>query len=804
MSNPYPQSADSRHLPMRVEPAYPAPAPYTGYGDQPGVREPDARQFIRRIMAAVLRYRWVVFAVLLVGTAAGYGASRLVAPEYTAKATVWIEGGGPTNGQGGRERGPIRSEQLLQSFGWLDLIKSFVVLDDVVRRERLYLTRAPADSNVFKDFQLADRFAPGKYTLTTREDGSVELKTGDRVVQKAKAGDSLGTAVGFQWQPSAASLKGARSVDFSVTTPREAAQRLGLLLDVRIVPEGNFLRIELSGPEPVAVARTVNTLVDRFVKVAAELKTEKLRELTTILSEQLQYAARNLQNAERALETYRVNTILLPSDRQAPGAGLEQTRDPVFANFFDMNIKREQLRRDREAIERALADPDGAVSPDALNVIGEVQQSTELRAALTELTAKQADLRAPRYRYTDAHPPVRALAGQVDSLSRRIIPGLARQLVAQITTRESELSGRVTSASRDLQKIPPRAMEEARLTRERAIAEGLYTTLQSRYEEARLAAASSIPDIRPLDQATTPQKPLSNNGWRLILIGFVGSLGLVLAGAVVLDRMDPRLRYPEQVTAGMGLTILGAVPHVRRNGKSKTDALHVLEALRGVRLSLTHAYGTAGPLVVTITSPGSGDGKSFLSSNLALCFADNGARTLLIDGDVRRGRLHALMNVTRKPGLTDFLAGEATRDKIIHKTNYPFLSVLACGTRRRNGPELLGSPAMAQLMASLRSSYDVILVDSPPLGAGVDPFVLGTLTGHIMLVLRTGVTDREYTEAKLDMLDRLPLRVLGAVLNDVRQGDAYGYYQYYTYLPGYEASDEGEGEPARQLPGDKV
>jgi Mrp family chromosome partitioning ATPase len=108
---------------------------------------------------------------------------------------------------------------------------------------------------------------------------------------------------------------------------------------------------------------------------------------------------------------------------------------------------------------------------------------------------------------------------------------------------------------------------------------------------------------------------------------------------------------------------------------------------------------------------------------------------------------------------------------------------------------------MAQLMATLRSSYDVILVDSPPLGAGVDPFVLGALTGHVMLVLRTGVTDREYTEAKLDMLDRLPIRVLGAVLNDVRQGDAYGYYAYYSYLPGYEASDERE-EPARQLPGE--
>jgi tyrosine-protein kinase Etk/Wzc len=786
---------------MRVEPAVPAPV-YGQQFDGSAGESGDARQMVRRLVGAVLRYKWAVLALTLVGTAGGYVASRSVAPQYVAQATVWIEGG---RREGGADRGPIRSEQLLASFGWVDLLRSYVVLDEVVHTQRLYLSlRAGGDSALFSDFALAPRFAPGDYTLSVRGDGTYELRNQAGPVDRGQLGDSIGRPVGFLWQPRAAALTGSRTVEFHVTTPRDAAQTLGQGLDPRIVPEGNFLRVALTGTNPAHIATTVNAVVERYVTVAADLKREKLRELTRILNEQLQYAARNLQNAERALESYRVQTITLPTDRATPVTpGLQQTRDPVFSNFFDMNIRREQLRRDREAIEQALvaAGADG-VSADALSVVGEVQQSTEVRAALQELTSKQAELRALRYRYTEAHPPVRRLAAEVDTLSRQTIPALARQLVQQIGVREAELSGRVTSASRELQQIPPRVMEEARLSREKAIAENLYTTLQSRYEEARLAEASSIPDVRILDRASTPRRPTRNTAWRLIVIGLVGSLGLGIAGAVVLDRFDPRLRYPEQVTAGMGLTILGAVPHVRKNGKSKTDTLHVLEALRGVRLNLIHAYGTAGPLVVTITSPGSGDGKSFLSSNLALCFADNGARTLLVDGDVRRGRLHALMNVTRKPGLTDFLAGEATRDKIIHQTNYPFLSLVTCGTRRRNGPELLGSPAMAQLMATLRSSYDVILVDSPPLGAGVDPFVLGTLTGHMMLVLRTGVTDREYTEAKLDMLDRLPVRVLGAVLNDVRAGDAYGYYAYYTYLPGYEATDErGEAEPARQLPG---
>src|SRR2546423_13398434 len=104
---------------------------------------------------------------------------------------------------------------------------------------------------------------------------------------------------------------------------------------------------------------------------------------------------------------------------------------------------------------------------------------------------------------------------------------------------------------------------------------------------------------------------------------------------------------------------------------------------------------------------------------------------------------------------------------------------------------------MAQLLAELRGQNDVIIVDSPPLTAGVDPFVLGTVTGSLLIVLRTGHSHRDVTGSKLEVLDRLPIRLLGAVLNDVPRGAAYGYYAYYSYhLPGYEAVEEGNGHHA--------
>ncbi len=151
----------------------------------------------------------------------------------------------------------------------------------------------------------------------------------------------------------------------------------------------------------------------------------------------------------------------------------------------------------------------------------------------------------------------------------------------------------------------------------------------------------------------------------------------------------------------------------------------------------------------------------------------------------------------RKPGLTDVLSEPALRNVVARETTYRNLFFVGSGSRTREAPELLSAPAMTQFITGLRSSFGVIVVDSPPLGAGVDAFALGAVTGNLLLVLRLGMTNRELAEAKLDLLDRLPIRVLGAVLNDVRSGAVYHYYSY--GLPGYEHKDEEEERDPKLL-----
>lgn len=761
---------------------------------------------LRRYMSALLRYKWLILLGGVVGVGGGFGASRMSDPEYQSTATIWIEqegGGGSGNrsgGGGGGRGGPITAEQVIGggNTAWVDLAKSNKVLDLVVSEMKLYLVPDdPEDGVAFAAFQLKDRMLPGKYRIEVDPDGrSFVLERAGAEVQRGAVTDSVGPSVGFLWQPGPAVLTRGRIIKFQVLRPRAARQRLGKQLEATIPRGANFIRLQLTGTNPQRTAATLNSLVGHFITTAAELKRDKLAEVTGLIAQQLTFAENTLHAAEGALQSFRVNTITLPQDPTQSAlplpSGLELTSATTYQRFFQMRIERENLRHDRDVIQRVLANAvDSGVTSVELEAIASVRGATELNGSLQALSQKRAELRALQSRYTPEYAPAQRLAEEITVMQRQTVPGLIRSLVRQLETRMSDLDLQLASGGRELQQIPTRTIEEARLRREVTISEQLYTTLQSRYDEARLAVVSAVPDLRVLDLASPQDQPLKQKGIILLLGGLMGGLGLAVGGALLLDQLDKRVRYPDQVTRDMGLTILGTIPRLGsgRKGPSADDTAQVVEALRTLRLNLVHAYGTAGPLVVTITSPGSGDGKSFLASNLALAFADAGRRTLLVDGDIRRGALHRVLNAKRKPGLLDHLSGQATPEEIVQQTTIPSVDFIGCGTRKAGGPELLASTAMSQLLIGLRSRYDVILIDSPPLGAGVDPLILGSLTGSLLLVLRTGVTDRDLAEMKLLQVDRLPIRVLGAVLNDVQ---ASGVYRYYAYLSGYHAQDEEE------------
>ncbi|HSE06868.1 MAG TPA: polysaccharide biosynthesis tyrosine autokinase, partial [Methylomirabilota bacterium] len=650
------------------------------------------------------------------------------------------------------------------------------------------------DSTLFRGFSLLNRFYPGAYVLAISEDGrtwELRMRTGGLAPERGATGDSVGRRFGFAWLPPRERLGKGREVEFRVRHPRDASMQLATDLVTQTADDGNFLRVALTGTDPYRISSTLNAVTDQFVALAADLKTRKVVDLMGVLAKQVEYAADNVRRSESALEGYRTSTITQPSETPIV-SGLAATQNPVLSNYFERKLQSEAMREDREALQAVLARARGGdFSVDAFQTVASVQGAPDLKLALAEVSSAEAELRALRFRYTDEHKPVQELTARVNQLKTEIVPQYATALIAQLQAQERELNQTIATRTRELQGIPTRTITEQKLTRDAQSAERLFLELQARYEEAKLAAASAQPDVQVLSEAVPPTQPAQNEAIRLILMGFLASLGAAVALAILLDQLDKRFRYPEQVTNELGLAILGAVPTINKtkvNERDPEEAAQIIEAFRTIRLNLAHSYGAAGPVLLTISSPSPGDGKSLISSNLALSFAEAGYTTVLVDGDIRRGELHRMFNLSRRPGLMDCLTGDAQLAEILQPTTHGGLTVVPCGSRRHQGPELLGSTAMQHLMAELKGRYQVVLVDSPPLSAGIDPFVLSAATGNMMLVLRSGETDRTMAGEKLRLMDRLPVRVLGAVINSTSTS---GAYRYYHYVYGYTSEDEG-------------
>src|SRR5216117_1904483 len=211
----------------------------------PSLPEAESGPDWRRLASALLRFKWIVLLMVLLGLGGAVAATRLLRPIYRAQANVWVDVPDRRGDPHADTRGPIRQGALLDADAWVELLRSYVVLDQVVRDLRLYLeVKRPADRPSFSGFGVADAFRPGAYRLSVSDDSKTyTLAAAEGVdLERGTVGDSVGRRLGF-WVPGPESLSPGRTIEFSVVQPRDAALRLGEQLDVRMDLNSNFLEI---------------------------------------------------------------------------------------------------------------------------------------------------------------------------------------------------------------------------------------------------------------------------------------------------------------------------------------------------------------------------------------------------------------------------------------------------------------------------------------------------------------------------------------------------------------------------------
>ena len=422
---------------------------------------------------------------------------------------------------------------------------------------------------------------------------------------------------------------------------------------------------------------------------------------------------------------------------------------------------------------------------------------------------------------------------------RQNLLGIYTQIHPDIKNIEEEIA----KVSGQLKTLPQKELDYGRLERAVEIDTKLYRELKEKFEAARITEAEKIEDVILVDHAIAPLAPVSPNKPLNYFFGVVIGLMLGLATAFTTEQLDTSIGTIEDVENYLQLPALGIIPYLKVEGKIKKGFVQRLwprelkgeEKIANMRKQLLVHYSSSSPIfeayrilrtniqtevfkekiqknILLLTSSGPEEGKSITISNLAVVMAQGKLRTLLIDADMRRSTIHKVFGFkNRGPGLcdvlrgtvqpeaairtiTDILMGDLGFDEALKVPGLDNLNILTAGSLPTTPAELLASREMADLLENLRTKYDLILIDTPPVLAVADAVILAPLSDAVALVYRVGKTARAVVARAKQQLVETGSKVKGVILNNISQEIEmrYSYYYHYKYYGKY-YGDKKEG-----------
>jgi tyrosine-protein kinase Etk/Wzc len=466
--------------------------------------------------------------------------------------------------------------------------------------------------------------------------------------------------------------------------------------------------------------------------------------------------------------------------------------DAIADAYLMQNIKRMSAEAEKslEFLEQQLPDIRDALerAEQVLNTFrldsGSVDLTLETQQVLSRLVALEAKENELLFQekelarlYTREHPAFRTLLQQ-------------QQAVADEKARLNQ----------QIKSLPDTQQEILRLTRDVQVNQEIYVQMLNKSQELRVVRAGTVGNVRIIDRAATAPQPIKPRrsmivALALVLGGMLG-VGTVLVRAAFFRGIETPTQIEEiglpvyaTVPLSQRQTRLSGLPGARRKSSaSSREAVLALadpadlavESLRSLRTSLHFAMMDADNRVLMISGPSPGVGKSFVSSNLAVVLAQVNNRVLLIDADMRKGRLHEDFNLSSKVGLSSWLAGRVSLEEAIQATSVSNLGFIPRGEAPPNPAELLMHPRFAELMDTVSSRYDLIIIDTPPVLAVTDAAIVGQYAGTSLMVARFGKNSAHEVEIAHRRFAQNGVQVKGAILNcmEKRAANAYGYYAY--------------------------
>jgi capsular exopolysaccharide synthesis family protein len=391
-----------------------------------------------------------------------------------------------------------------------------------------------------------------------------------------------------------------------------------------------------------------------------------------------------------------------------------------------------------------------------------------------------------------------------------------KQEIDVLTTKIETLTNMIESDKKEAREMNHFEVNEERLRTTRDQTQKMLDAIASQLEKIDVMKGFGGYDAHKIAPPSQARK-VAPTALTVFPLAGIGGLAAGLCLAYLAEVSDKSFRTPAEIRRRLGLPVIGHIPYYApdekaakqvASGEPVVDPMLCThyqsnsvssEAFRSVRTALYFNTHGVGHQVIQVTSPNVSDGKTTLAANLAVSIAQSGKRSIMIDGDCRRPRIHKIFNVPADSGLATVIAGQTDLASAIRPTAIPNLSILPCGPRPANPAELLTSPRFKELLDVIRSQYDFVIIDTPPLLVVTDPCVVAPRVDGVILAIRVTKNGRPFAERSKEILNSLGANVLGVVVNGLGSpsGGKYGYgydqYQYgygYTYRYSYTYTDE--------------
>lgn len=560
-------------------------------------------------------------------------------------------------------------------------------------------------------------------------------------------------------------------------------------------------------PDPEIAAKVANYFVDEYINFNNRQRIEESLKVVEDLKIRADEQKLKVDQLAKGLQRFREDNDMI---------SLDERRDIVTDRLKTLGMNVTQVSTELKEIQvRWRQIQDRLNEPDTIAELPFVAVDPLISSLKQQISVEKISIAELQERYRAKHPRLIEANRKLDQTQAELasaIQGMVSQMNAQYETAKASLAeaeSELKQAESNSLELSRAAVEYDSKARELLINEELHNHIIARMRETSVTSTMDNQNARVIDRATTPREGdyVSPNYLVNFGLGFIGGVGMGLAFAFFVAFIDDRVKSSFDIESIVGLPLIGIIPQIKKLDPVERAQVVLNNADRQVSeafltlhsaLRLKDEAKNAKCILTTSTIPG--EGKSFVTTNMAMTFAAHGEKVAIVDCDLRKPNIHKTLQIENTSGVIDIVADTATIDDVINSEVAPNIDVITTGGRAKNPTQVLNSRRFEQMINELRKRYDRVFIDTPPLAAVSDAMIILPLVDGSLFSIFFNKVRRKAAQFAAKKLNESNVPVFGAVLNGLNLAvSGYYYAQYYdkSYKDYYVVMSKKDDTPER-------